>query len=196
MFPITLDVKLVRIMLIGDGPAALRRLNQLDAAGAEHVIIYSSEPVPELFEAAGGRLLAGYPQVHDFANVQVVIMAGVEDAKAKEFATIARAYGALVNVEDRKPFCDFHFPSIVRRGDLLLTVSSGGTTPALAKIIAGELAEWFGPEWENFTLEIADLREQWKQEGRSMAEITRRTEEYVRTQGWLQRLRVSEPEEA
>ena len=51
----------------------------------------------------------------------------------------------LVNVEDRPALCDFHSVAEVRRGDLLLTVSTGGASPGLAARIRARLAAEFGP---------------------------------------------------
>ncbi len=53
-------------------------------------------------------------------------------------AQLARDAGVLVNVEDVPDLCDFHVPAAVRRGDLLLTVSTGGRAPGLSRI----LREW------------------------------------------------------
>ena len=74
---------------------------------------------------------------------------GVRDAVAAD----ARAAGVLVNVMDDVPNCDFAAPAIVRRGDLVLAVGTGGRAPALASRVRAELGERFGPEWT----ELVDL---------------------------------------
>ena len=76
-------------------------------------------------------------------------------AQAAPLARAARAAGCLVNVEDVIELCDFHNPAQVRRGDLLLTVSTGGKSPGLAARIRSELARTFGPEWSDRLNRIA-----------------------------------------
>ena len=81
---------------------------------------------------------------------------GVSVDLARELAARARRLKVLVNVEDVLPLCDFHVPAIVRRGELLLTASTGGQVPGLARRLREALAEQFGPEWTSFP--IARLR--------------------------------------
>ncbi len=61
----------------------------------------------------------------------------------------------LVNVEDVLPLCDFHVPAVVRRGDLLLTASTGGAAPGLARALREWLAQNFGPEWTDRLKDIS-----------------------------------------
>ena len=72
---------------------------------------------------------------------------GLPDDEAAALAALARSERVLVNVEDRPALCDFHSVAEVRRGDLLLTVSTGGASPGLAARIRARLAADFGPEW-------------------------------------------------
>ena len=81
---------------------------------------------------------------------------GLPDDEAAELAALARSERVLVNVEDRPALCDFHSVAEVRRGDLLLTVSTGGASPGLAARIRARLAAEFGPEWAD---RLALLRE-------------------------------------
>ena len=75
-------------------------------------------------------------------------------------------FAALVNVEDVKPWCDFHNPALVRRGDLLLTVSTNGRSPGLAARIRRQLAATFGAEWADRLSTIGRKRDAWKQRPR------------------------------
>src|ERR1700760_993665 len=80
--------------------------------------------------------------------------AGLPEGEARLLATRARAQGVLVNVEDVLPLCDFHVPAVVRRGDLLLTASTGGQVPGLARALRERLAAQFGPEWTGRVKEV------------------------------------------
>lgn len=90
-----------------------------------------------------------------------------------------------MNVEDVKPLCDFHMPSLVRRGDLVVTVSTGGKSPGLARRLRRYLETLFGPEWAGRLNELAEKRDDWRRQDVGMAEIGRRTDAYVEEKGWL-----------
>ena len=66
----------------------------------------------------------------------------------------------LVNVVDAPDLSDFIVPAVVRRGDLLLAISTSGASPALAKRMRQALEEQFGPEYERYLDFIRTFREQ------------------------------------
>ncbi len=65
----------------------------------------------------------------------------------------------LVNVVDVPDKCDFYFPSIISRGDLTIAISSGGTSPAMAKKIRQDMEEIYGPEYEGVIKLMGSIRE-------------------------------------
>ena len=111
MLPITLNPHFTKAGLIGAGDALQRRAALLADAGVE------------------ARLLP--PDVPDavLEGLNLLFVAGLPEGESRALAARARALGLLVNVEDVLPLCDFHVPAIVRRGDLLLTASTGGAVP-------------------------------------------------------------------
>ena len=60
---------------------------------------------------------------------------------------LARRCRVLVNVVDRRDHCDFIMPSVLRRGELQIAVSTGGRSPALAREIRLRLEDLFGPDY-------------------------------------------------
>ncbi|HUD53327.1 precorrin-2 dehydrogenase/sirohydrochlorin ferrochelatase family protein, partial [Parvibaculum sp.] len=86
---------------------------------------------------------------------------------------------------DVKALCDFHVPSTVRRGDLLLTVSTGGKSPGLARRLRRYLEDLFDPDWAGRLQDLAERRDAWREEGLDMSEIGRRTEAHIDEKGWL-----------
>lgn len=185
MFPLALDVTRLPVALAGNGPAAARRLAALDAAGATRVTVFSQTPDDPLTEAAGGRLVPRLPTAADLARARLLLVAGLDDEHAATLATLARAMGVLVNVEDRKAWCDFHLPSVIRRGDLVLTVSTNGRSPGLARRIRRRLEGLFGPEWGERVDEIAARRGEWRAAGADMAQVARLTDDLVARNRWL-----------
>jgi len=186
MLPIMLDLARGPVVLYGSGPAAVRRLRLLEAAGARDLKVYpGASPDAELVEAAGARITGSVPDDDVIASALVMFVAGLPDREAERVATVARAAGVLVNVEDRTAWCDFHTPSLVRRGDLVIAVSTGGKSPGLARRIRERLEREFGPEWAERLDRIASARLRWRAEGADMSLVARRTNEMIEKEDWL-----------
>jgi precorrin-2 dehydrogenase/sirohydrochlorin ferrochelatase len=187
MIPIVLDPKATPLALAGRGALACRRLEWLRAGGAASLEVYSDRPSAELARAARGRLLDHLPDAAELARLRVLWIADLPLADAALLATRAREAGVLVNVEDVVGWCDFHNPSVVRRGDLLLTVSTGGRSPGLAARIRRELAERFGPEWALRLERLGAKRAAWRRRPRPLDELARLTDAMIERQQWLPR---------
>lgn len=188
MLPLCLDVRRLKIVLAGDGPAACRRLALLDAAGAGQVTVYTETGGPDLAEAAGDRLVRRLPEPADLADTRLLLVAGLADAAAARLTAVARAMGILVNVEDRRSWCDVHMPAVIRRCDLVLTVSTNGRSPGLARRLKRFLEALFGPEWATRVDEVANRRARWREDGADTATLGRLTDELVARRGWLPRI--------
>jgi precorrin-2 dehydrogenase/sirohydrochlorin ferrochelatase len=165
LLPITLDPASLKIGLTGQGEALARRAAVLAEAGVE------AEAIPTDAQALDG--------------LNVLFVAGLPANQAARLARLARAQGILINVEDVPALCDFHVPAIVRRGDLLLTVSTGGRAPGLARMIREWLERRLGLEWSGRLREVSQSREQWRKQGHPPAEVARRTRAFVDERDWL-----------
>lgn len=185
MLPILLDTGALGVVLVGEGESVLKRLALLDEAGAARVEVYSAVPGSLLAERAGARLKGARPSPEALAAADLVLIAGVPEAEASALAAAARRAGRLVNTEDLKDLCDFHVPSVVRRGDLVLTVSTGGRSPGLARRLRRHLEGLFGPEWAGRLDELARLRSVWRAQGMDIAGLARRTDAHIDEKGWL-----------
>lgn len=184
MIPVALDPARVRVALAGQGPLAKRRLTQLLEGGADPAV-YSPDPDEEFTRLAGDRLVRSLPSPDQLAAVQVLFVVGLDDAAAEDLARQARDRGILVNVEDVIPLCDFHAPSVVRRGDLLLTVSTGGKSPALAQMVRERLESLFPASWAERLAEIAALRDRLRAGGAKGPDILRASRDFIAGKGWL-----------
>jgi precorrin-2 dehydrogenase / sirohydrochlorin ferrochelatase len=112
-------------------------------------------------------------------------VAGLPAEETAEIVAHARAVGALVNAEDQPELCDFHVPAVVRRGDLLLTVSTGGKAAGLSQRIRAHLEALFGPAWTHHVRAVVEARARWRAEGRPKNEVARLTQAMVEREGWL-----------
>ncbi|MBT3792334.1 MAG: siroheme synthase [Rhodospirillales bacterium] len=185
MYPVLFDPSRFGVVLAGSGPSALRRLQGLDDAGAQKVTVFSPDADAQLLDAAGDRLVDRLPGRQDLAHAGLVLVAGLADEVAEPIAVMARELGVPVNVEDRKKWCDFHVPAVVRRGDLLLTVSTGGQCPGLSSKIREMLSALFGVEWAERLSDLGKERESWRAGGADIPTLRARTKEWIDQKGWF-----------
>ena len=168
MLPIILDGSNLSIGVAAAGDGLVRRLAMLAAAGITAPTVYS-DPLPDADEIAG---------------LHILFIAGLDEVRSRELAGVAHLAGVIVNVEDLPALCDFHVPAQVRRGDLLLTVSTGGRAPGLSHALREDLQRRFGPEWAGHLDEIADLRTQWRAQGLSANVVFERLQALLSERGW------------
>jgi siroheme synthase-like protein len=185
MIPVSLDPQALQVALAGHGPAALRRWHLLQAGGAHNALCFCDEPDATLAEAAGPQLRQGVPDDTKLAGIDILWVVGVSDEAAAELAVRARAHKVIVNVEDRREHCSFHNTAELRRGALLLTVSTDGRSPGLAQTIRGHLAREFGPEWGERLDAISRQRDGWRREGFGLPAMAAKTRDLVKQNGWL-----------
>jgi precorrin-2 dehydrogenase/sirohydrochlorin ferrochelatase len=167
MFPLVLNPVHVKAGLAGRGPARDGRAALLAEAGVDVRLL------PDVIPDA---VLEG---------LQILFVAGLAEGEARELAGRARSLGVLVNVEDSPHLCDFHVPAIVRRGELLLTASTGGQVPGLARALREHLGREFGPEWTGRLKELGAARAKWRSQGLSPHEVSQQVRDLVTEMGWL-----------
>jgi precorrin-2 dehydrogenase/sirohydrochlorin ferrochelatase len=185
MIPVVLDAKFLKLAVAGNGALALRRLRALRRAGAVEALLFADAPIAELAAEAGTWLRPRMPGADDLAVLNVLWIVDVDEAAGEALAALARANKVLVNFEDRPAFCDFHSVAEVRRGDLLLTVSTNGAAPGLAGSIRKNLENCFGADWDQRVAEVAALRAGWRAQGVAMPEAARRIDALVAENCWM-----------
>jgi precorrin-2 dehydrogenase/sirohydrochlorin ferrochelatase len=186
MFPIVLDLSTLPVILAGNGQQAARRLALLDQDRAGSVTVYAPAPCEALASAAHSRLVRRWPTSTEIASARLLLIAdGVEASALSDLVAVSRAARTLVNVEDRPALSDFHSPAVVRRGELLVTVSTGGRSPALARRLGRFLGEVFGSEWQARLENLAALRGQWREAGADPSMVAAWTEAWVHRHGQL-----------
>ena len=167
MLPLVLTPHSLKVGLAGQGEALARRAALLAEAGVE------------------ARLLSADVSDAVLEPLQLLFVAGLPEGEARHLAGRARALGLLVNVEDVLPLCDFHVPAIVRRGELLLTASTGGAVPGLARRLREWLAQSFGPEWTGRLADLSAARARWRSSGFTPAQVSQKVRDLIDEKGWL-----------
>jgi precorrin-2 dehydrogenase/sirohydrochlorin ferrochelatase len=110
----------------------------------------------------------------DLDGAFVCVASSDDPAERDRIAAAARERGVLVNVMDDVRNCDFAAPAVVRRGDLVLAVGTGGRSPTVARKVREELERRFGPEWSQALEAIAEVRERTLPALGDLAERARR----------------------
>lgn len=176
MFPIALDFSKISVLLIGSGAALRHREAQLKEYGADKLSVRHVSD-NEVRRSQGWYL--------EFGNNTIIMVAGLPRPISEQIATAARATGKLVNVEDMNDLCDFYFTANVKRGDLVISVSTSGASPTLSRKIRDYIAEKFGKEWEARTKEIAEFRRTLKAQNKTIPEVLMESEKFLAEKGWL-----------
>lgn len=160
-FPVLLELAERRCVVIGALPIREGKVEALLAGGATDVLVIATEPEDQLLEL---ELFEGVAVARrawtsaDLAGAFLVIAHDREAGERSRLADASRAAGALVNVVDDIPSCDWAMPAIVRRGELLLAIGTGGASPALARKLRERLGAEYGPEWAEIVRVLRDVR--------------------------------------
>jgi precorrin-2 dehydrogenase / sirohydrochlorin ferrochelatase len=161
-YPVALELAGRRCVVTGGGREAERKARALLEAEADVVVIAPrvSDGFAELVRRGEITHVPRRYQRGDLADAFLVIAADSDrQVRAAVFAE-AEAERVLCNAVDDIEHCHFAVPSIVRRGELLLAISTGGRAPALAKRLRRRLTEQFGWQWEALVDVLGDVRAQ------------------------------------
>jgi precorrin-2 dehydrogenase/sirohydrochlorin ferrochelatase len=184
MFPVTLNLPALSVALVGEGLGLKNRYKQLCEAEAVRLTLFSAW-TDGVAVREGHAMRRHYPSPQELEEFSVVMAVGLERREAERLARDARALGRLVNVEDVTELCDFYFSSFVRRGDLLLSVNTGGKSPALAVRIKEWLQEAFPAVWGERLEEIAERRTELRRAGAGKKEVSADARALLAERRWL-----------
>ncbi len=163
-YPINVDLSGRRCVVVGGGAVAERKVESLIAFGAA-VVVVAPEVTPALREMAERGVVehvcAPYESRH--LNGAFLAIAATDDREVnKAVYSDAQTRAILVNVVDDPELCVFYVPAVVRRGDFLISVSTSGKAPAMAKRIREQLEMRYGPEYGELVELMGELREEIK----------------------------------
>jgi precorrin-2 dehydrogenase/sirohydrochlorin ferrochelatase len=169
-FPIMLDVRGRRAVIVGGGREPADKAGSLAGLGAAVVVWAEHHRETAALEGVGGiELRSGpfHPAILDDALLAIVATGDRE--LDHHIATAARDRRVLVNTVDDIPYCDWSAPAILRRGDLTISVATAGIAPALAVRICDRIAELIGPEHGELLTILATLRRRIAATGKSFS---------------------------
>jgi precorrin-2 dehydrogenase/sirohydrochlorin ferrochelatase len=160
LFPIFLKLAARPCIVIGAGHLAESKIESLQAANAQITVI-----APEASERIRDLAAVGEIQLHqrpyadgDLTGNFLVVAATNVPAVNRAVFHEATEKGILCNAVDDPPFCDFYFPSVVRRGDLQIAISTAGASPALAQKIRKDINAQLPLDAGEWLADLGNLR--------------------------------------
>jgi len=157
-YPIIMDITGRKCLIVGGGEVALRKAQSLVEAGAE-VTIIAPKVNSSLRELGNVRIEERCWREGDTSGYTLVFAATGDRAVNQAVSDEAERNAIPVNVVDDPELCSFIVPACVRRGDLLIAITTSGASPMLSKRIRIELEERYGPEYAEFVRLLGELRD-------------------------------------
>jgi len=172
LYPIMVDLKKRPCTVIGGGTIAERKTEMLMACGAQVRVISPDFTALLMQWATEGRIstIARPYQAGDLEGAFLVVSATNNMAVNEAVAAEANLREILLNVVDMPQLCNYFVPAIVQKGPLVIAVSTGGASPAMAKKIRQDLDNMFGPEYGVFLQLLGSLRNEVKERFATQAE--------------------------
>jgi precorrin-2 dehydrogenase/sirohydrochlorin ferrochelatase len=160
-YPICLNITNKRCVIVGGGEVGARKAEGLVACGARVVVLGRKLAFPlEKMKQEGRIDHIEVDYAASYLRGAFLVIGATDSAEVNEkIAADARAQGILVNIADDPLRCDFILPAVVRRGDLVISVSTGGKSPALAGKLKVELDAFFGQEYATLLDILGSVRE-------------------------------------
>ena len=152
-FPINLNLTGRPCLVVGAGPIALRKTEQLLACGADVTVV--APDIHPGFASLPVRVVQRAYESNDVVGYRLVITATANRDVDQQIYDEAESHGIWVNSADDPDRCAFTLPAVVRRGSLMLTVSTGGASPGLSSWLRQRLEREFGEGWADVVSDLA-----------------------------------------
>lgn len=160
-YPAYLDIHNRRCLVVGGGGVGTRKVKTLLDCGARVTIIspQASGQLQKLADNERVRIKKRSYQPGDLAGMFLVIGATDDEKLNRQISRDAEKRGLLCNIADRPEICNFILPSIVHRGDLTISISTAGRSPAMAKKLRQDLEKQYGEEYADFLRLMGAIRQ-------------------------------------
>ena len=154
-------------MVIGGGTVAERKVDGLLAAGAAVTVVS-----PRLTEGLQARVARREIRLErrrfrrgDLEGVGLAFVAVDDPRLSASVAREGRRQGVWVNAADDPEHCDFFLPSVLRRGKLVVAITTGGASPALARAVREEIERLLPADYAALAETVAEVRRELKSRG-------------------------------
>ncbi len=164
-YPIFVEMTERPCIVIGGGIVAERKVQALLNVGATVTVISPdlNGPLHSLVLEGKFKHEARKYQVGDLRGYDLAFAATDDADMNSAIAQEARERGVWINAADDPSHCDFILPSVLQRGDLVVAVATGGSSPALSRAIREELESYFTKDYAELTEVAAEVRRELRQ---------------------------------
>jgi precorrin-2 dehydrogenase/sirohydrochlorin ferrochelatase len=169
-YPVYLDLSDVPVLVVGAGPVAARKVEGLAAAGA-FVRLVAPDVSPTLKRELVAELRQRRFEAADLDGVRLVVTATGDREVDAAVAAAATEAGLWVNAADQPADCTFILPAVARNGSLTIAVSTGGSSPALARRLRDHAAELLTDEVVGLASTLAAERAAVRASGASTEDV-------------------------
>lgn len=168
-FPVNLNLVGRPVLVVGGGRIAYRKVQQLLAAGGDVTVI--APQIIDEFSALPVTLVHREYEHGDAARFRLVITATGNTEVDQRIYDECEERGIWINSADDPERCAFTLPAAFRRGSLMVTVSTGGASPALASWMRSHLELAIGPEFADVVSRLAIERARIHSDGMSTEDV-------------------------
>ncbi|MFQ5008846.1 siroheme synthase [Clostridioides difficile] len=158
LYPINLKLDELDVVIIGGGEVAYRKCKNFLEFN-KNVTIISKQILNKFYDLKGNIKIIkdDYKEIY-IKDASVIIAATNNRELNMEIGLYCRAKNKLVNVVDNIEISNFTVPSYIKRGDLLISVSTGGKSPSLSSKIKKEIEERYTEDYEEYLNVLGDIR--------------------------------------
>ncbi len=166
-YPVFLNLTGRKAVVVGGGKVAQRKVSALISSGADITLI-SPSLTKELQKNLSEGRIRHIPRQYRRNDLKGAFLVIAATDSPETNRRVSKDAPALVNVVDVPEECNFIAPSVVKRGQLVIAISTGGASPAFSKAIRQELKQRYGTEFSGYLEFIKEIR------GKAMATIPQR----------------------
>ncbi|MBN1848114.1 MAG: bifunctional precorrin-2 dehydrogenase/sirohydrochlorin ferrochelatase [Deltaproteobacteria bacterium] len=174
-YPILVDLEDRKVVIVGGGNVAQRKIDTLLEYHADiYIIAKDLTPALQSYAKANRIQFLGPDLNESHLDGAFLVIAATDDMHLNhKVGEMAKQRGLLINAVDQPKDCSFIVPSVVKRGELVIAVSTSGKSPALAKKIRQSLSDQFGDEYAEFLDLMGRIRKDILAQGFSQEENSR-----------------------
>ncbi len=181
-FPAFIKFDNKEILIVGGGYIALEKLEHL-LDFTDKITLISKEYSDDIKNLIDKNSLAHSTkpyQTGDMKNFDIVIAAVDDFAVQETIYQESRSYNCLCNCVDLPKYCDFIFPSYVKKGDLTIAVSTSGTSPAMAKHLRIWLSSVIPDSIVGFLTQMKEYRKTMPKGKERMQFLDKKAQNYIK----------------
>lgn len=159
LYPINLEIRDMKITVIGGGDVAYRKCKNFSDFG-KSVRVVSPEFIDK-FELIKNNTELIYDEYkEEYIKDSFIVVAATNNKEInKNIGVYCRSCGKLVNVVDNIELSNYTVPSYIKRGDLLISISTGGKSPSLSSKIKKELEQKYDDSYEEYINILGEIRQ-------------------------------------